>query len=89
MSVLNMVVSRHIGNTEPVEAKGELIFHCGFRRFRASPLFSQHTVGKPWGSFCVLVHISVFWGTVAFGGVQNILFQTLALWARRIFSSLV
>ncbi|XP_017507080.3 pre-rRNA-processing protein TSR1 homolog isoform X1 [Manis javanica] len=44
MSVLNMVVSRHIGNTEPVEAKGELIFHCGFRRFRASPLFSQHTV---------------------------------------------
>ncbi|XP_057357031.1 pre-rRNA-processing protein TSR1 homolog isoform X2 [Manis pentadactyla] len=43
MSVLNMVVSRHIGNTEPVEAKGELIFHCGFRRFRASPLFSQHT----------------------------------------------
>ncbi|TKC47295.1 hypothetical protein EI555_006482 [Monodon monoceros] len=43
MSVLNMVVSRHAGNTEPVKAKEELIFHCGFRRFRASPLFSQHT----------------------------------------------
>ncbi|KAK2505518.1 hypothetical protein MC885_010123 [Smutsia gigantea] len=43
MSVLNMVVSRHPGNTEPVEAEEELIFHCGFRRFRASPLFSQHT----------------------------------------------
>ncbi|KAF3816523.1 hypothetical protein GH733_013871, partial [Mirounga leonina] len=43
MSVLNMVVSRHSGNTEPVKAKEELIFHCGFRRFRASPLFSQHT----------------------------------------------
>ncbi|XFF87984.1 hypothetical protein AB1E18_014203 [Capra hircus] len=43
MSVLNMVVSRHPGNTEPVKAKEELIFHCGFRRFRASPLFSQHT----------------------------------------------
>ncbi|KAM9691423.1 LOW QUALITY PROTEIN: pre-rRNA-processing protein TSR1 homolog [Dama dama] len=42
MSVLNMVVSRHPGNTEPVKAKEELIFHCGFRRFRASPLFSQH-----------------------------------------------
>ncbi|XP_057570308.1 pre-rRNA-processing protein TSR1 homolog isoform X1 [Hippopotamus amphibius kiboko] len=43
MSVLNMVVSRHPGNTEPVKAKEELIFHCGFRRFQASPLFSQHT----------------------------------------------
>ncbi|XP_045840026.1 pre-rRNA-processing protein TSR1 homolog [Meles meles] len=43
MSVLNMVVSRHSGYTEPVKAKEELIFHCGFRRFRASPLFSQHT----------------------------------------------
>ncbi|XP_037665162.1 pre-rRNA-processing protein TSR1 homolog isoform X1 [Choloepus didactylus] len=43
MSVLNMVVNRHPGNTEPVKAKEELIFHCGFRRFRASPLFSQHT----------------------------------------------
>ncbi|KFO25507.1 pre-rRNA-processing protein TSR1 homolog [Fukomys damarensis] len=43
MSVLNMVVSRSPGNTEPVKAKEELIFHCGFRRFRASPLFSQHT----------------------------------------------
>ncbi|EDK99279.1 mCG128602, partial [Mus musculus] len=43
MSVLNMVVSWNPGNTEPVKAKEELIFHCGFRRFRASPLFSQHT----------------------------------------------
>ncbi|XP_004706929.1 pre-rRNA-processing protein TSR1 homolog isoform X2 [Echinops telfairi] len=43
MSVLNMVVSRHPGHKEPVKAKEELIFHCGFRRFRASPLFSQHT----------------------------------------------
>ncbi|XP_028722558.1 pre-rRNA-processing protein TSR1 homolog isoform X2 [Peromyscus leucopus] len=45
MSVLNMVVSRNPGSTEPVKAKEELIFHCGFRRFRASPLFSQHTAG--------------------------------------------
>ncbi|KAM6164836.1 pre-rRNA-processing protein TSR1 homolog [Rhynchocyon petersi] len=43
MSVLNMVVRRHSGYTEPVKAKEELILHCGFRRFRASPLFSQHT----------------------------------------------
>ena len=59
MSVLNMVVSRHPGNTEPVKAKEELIFHCGFRRFRASPLFSQHTAGKQ-GSFWVFVHFTVF-----------------------------
>ena len=58
MSVLNMVVSRHPGNTEPVKAKEELIFHCGFRRFRASPLFSQHTAGKQ-GSFWVFVHLTV------------------------------
>ena len=63
MSVLNMVVSRHPGNTEPVKAKEELIFHCGFRRFRASPLFSQHTAGKL-GSFWVFVHLTVCLGTV-------------------------
>lgn len=45
MSVLNFLVRRHPGNSEPVRAKEELIFHCGFRRFRASPLFSQHTSG--------------------------------------------
>uniref|UniRef100_F7FZN4 Pre-rRNA-processing protein TSR1 homolog n=1 Tax=Monodelphis domestica TaxID=13616 RepID=F7FZN4_MONDO len=43
MSVLNMVVRRHPGNQEPVKSKEEMIFHCGFRRFRASPLYSQHT----------------------------------------------
>ncbi|XP_056414698.1 pre-rRNA-processing protein TSR1 homolog isoform X2 [Hyla sarda] len=43
MSVVNMLVRRHPGNTEPVQAKEEIIFHCGFRRFRAAPLYSQHT----------------------------------------------
>ncbi|NXA54121.1 TSR1 protein, partial [Nothocercus julius] len=43
MSVLNFLVRRHPSNNEPVKVKEELIFHCGFRRFRASPLFSQHT----------------------------------------------
>ncbi|XP_077150607.1 pre-rRNA-processing protein TSR1 homolog [Ranitomeya variabilis] len=43
MSVVNMLVRRHAGNTEPVRAKEEIIFHCGFRRFRAAPLYSQHT----------------------------------------------
>uniref|UniRef100_K7GK29 Pre-rRNA-processing protein TSR1 homolog n=1 Tax=Pelodiscus sinensis TaxID=13735 RepID=K7GK29_PELSI len=43
MSVLNFVVRRHLGNSDTVKAKEELIFHCGFRRFRASPLYSQHS----------------------------------------------
>ncbi|XP_039613134.1 pre-rRNA-processing protein TSR1 homolog [Polypterus senegalus] len=45
MSVLHMLVRRHPGNSEPIKSKEELIFHCGFRRFRASPVYSQHTSG--------------------------------------------
>ncbi|XP_033832924.1 pre-rRNA-processing protein TSR1 homolog [Periophthalmus magnuspinnatus] len=43
MSVMHLLVRRHPSNTEPIKSKEELIFHCGFRRFRASPIFSQHT----------------------------------------------
>lgn len=43
MSVVNMSVRRYAGNNEPVQAKEEIIFHVGFRRFRAAPLYSQHT----------------------------------------------
>ncbi|XP_035241528.1 pre-rRNA-processing protein TSR1 homolog [Anguilla anguilla] len=43
MSVMHMLVRRHPANTEPIKAKQELVFQCGFRRFRASPIFSQHT----------------------------------------------
>ncbi|XP_062241398.1 pre-rRNA-processing protein TSR1 homolog [Platichthys flesus] len=43
MSVMHVLVRRHPCNTEPIKSKEELVFHCGFRRFRASPIFSQHT----------------------------------------------
>ncbi|KAM6431943.1 pre-rRNA-processing protein TSR1 homolog [Liasis olivaceus] len=43
MSVLNLLVRRHPGYSEPVQSKEDVIVHCGFRRFRASPLYSQHT----------------------------------------------
>ncbi|CAG6001285.1 unnamed protein product [Menidia menidia] len=43
MSVMHVLVRRHPSNTEPIKSKEELVFHCGFRRFRASPIFSQHT----------------------------------------------
>lgn len=46
MSVMNMAVRRHPGNSEPLKSKEELIFQCGFRRFRASPLYSQHTTAN-------------------------------------------
>uniref|UniRef100_A0A1A8SCU1 Pre-rRNA-processing protein TSR1 homolog n=1 Tax=Nothobranchius rachovii TaxID=451742 RepID=A0A1A8SCU1_9TELE len=43
MSVMHVLVHRHPSNTEPIKSKEELVFHCGYRRFRASPIFSQHT----------------------------------------------
>nr|XP_032823593.1 pre-rRNA-processing protein TSR1 homolog isoform X1 [Petromyzon marinus] len=45
MSVVHFAVRRHPGCTEVVKAKEELVFHCGFRRLRAKPIFSQHTGG--------------------------------------------
>ncbi|KAG7470617.1 hypothetical protein MATL_G00115770 [Megalops atlanticus] len=43
MSVVNMLVKRHPSNTDAIKSKEELVFQCGFRRYRASPIFSQHT----------------------------------------------
>nr|XP_055052600.1 pre-rRNA-processing protein TSR1 homolog [Misgurnus anguillicaudatus] len=43
MSVMHMLVRQHPSNTEPIKSKEELVFQCGFRRFRASAIFSQHT----------------------------------------------
>ncbi|XP_062995596.1 pre-rRNA-processing protein TSR1 homolog [Elgaria multicarinata webbii] len=43
MSVLNLLVRRHPGSSEPIRSKEEVVVHCGFRRFRASPLYSQHS----------------------------------------------
>lgn len=46
MSVLNMVLQRHAaGHQRPIRARQRLIFHLGFRRFAAAPIFSQHTNG--------------------------------------------
>ncbi|XP_037091319.1 pre-rRNA-processing protein TSR1 homolog [Pollicipes pollicipes] len=46
MSVLNCVIQRHAsGHQRPIRAKERLVFHVGFRRFAAAPVFSQHTNG--------------------------------------------
>uniref|UniRef100_A0A4W5Q3K5 Pre-rRNA-processing protein TSR1 homolog n=1 Tax=Hucho hucho TaxID=62062 RepID=A0A4W5Q3K5_9TELE len=40
-----LTARRHLSNTDPMKSKEELVFHCGFRRFRTCPIFSQHTSG--------------------------------------------
>ena len=48
MSVLNFVIKQpNIGkhNQQPIRSKEQLVFHCGYRRFKACPIFSQHTNG--------------------------------------------
>lgn len=48
MSVLNVVLKRPptVDFDEPIKSKTNLIFQCGFRRFIAQPIFSQHTNGN-------------------------------------------
>uniref|UniRef100_A0A183FE23 Pre-rRNA-processing protein TSR1 homolog n=1 Tax=Heligmosomoides polygyrus TaxID=6339 RepID=A0A183FE23_HELPZ len=45
MSVLNFVIKKHPSCRVPVMSKQKLIFTVGFRKFEASPLFSQHSNG--------------------------------------------
>lgn len=46
MSLLNVVL-KHLNNyTLPIKSKERLVFQCGFRRFTACPIFSQHTNGS-------------------------------------------
>ncbi|XP_072326117.1 pre-rRNA-processing protein TSR1 homolog [Scyliorhinus torazame] len=46
MSVIHFLLRRHPNNTEPIGSKEEMVFHCGCRRFRAPPLYSQHTAAN-------------------------------------------
>lgn len=45
MSLLNVVLKHADIYHEPVKSKERLLFQCGFRRFSACPIFSQHTNG--------------------------------------------
>ncbi|XP_043796539.1 pre-rRNA-processing protein TSR1 homolog [Apis laboriosa] len=46
MSVLNVILKHTNTSPQPIKSKEKLIFQCGFRRFTASPIFSQHTNGN-------------------------------------------
>eukprot|EP00092_Neocalanus_flemingeri_P018370 GFUD01019879.1.p1 GENE.GFUD01019879.1~~GFUD01019879.1.p1 ORF type:complete len:755 (+),score=290.87 GFUD01019879.1:292-2265(+) len=47
MSVLNMAVRRSpLSGDIPIKSKARLVFQCGWRRFAACPIFSQHTNGN-------------------------------------------
>jgi len=47
MSVLNMAVRRSaLSGDKPIKSKTRLVFQCGWRRFAACPVFSQHTNGN-------------------------------------------
>jgi len=46
MSVTNMVLHPQPSCTQPIKSKERLLFHVGYRRFSACPIFSQHTRGN-------------------------------------------
>jgi hypothetical protein len=48
MSVLNFVIRRpNVSRLDQniIKSKEKLIFHCGYRRYNACPIFSQHSNG--------------------------------------------
>lgn len=48
MSVVNLILKRSKNSSEsqPIPAKQRLVFHCGYRRYAACPIFSQHTAAS-------------------------------------------
>jgi len=48
MSVINFVLKRSNSSADQtaIPSKERLVFHCGYRRYAASPLFSQHTAAN-------------------------------------------
>ena len=46
MTVCNFLLHRYTGNQAPHKSKEKMIFHVGYRRFMARPIYSQHTNGN-------------------------------------------
>lgn len=84
MSIVNFVIKRHsLGHQDPIKSKSRLIFHCGFRRFAACPIFSQHTNGgkhkyeRYWRSDGSVVVMTVF-APITFPPLSTLVFQERA-----------
>lgn len=60
MSVLNLVLKHTNTTPQPVKSKQRLIFQCGFRRFMACPIFSQHTNGNKHKVCIILWKICIY-----------------------------
>nr|XP_008123256.1 PREDICTED: pre-rRNA-processing protein TSR1 homolog [Anolis carolinensis] len=80
MSVLNLLVRRHPGYSEPIRSKEEVIVHCGFRRFRASPLYSQHSTGdkhklEPFLRADAAAAVASLYGPITFPPASVLLFK--------------
>lgn len=43
MSVIHFLLKRTPSNSQPIKSKERMIFHVGYRRFAANPIYSQHT----------------------------------------------
>lgn len=43
VSVLHFVVKRTANYTDPVKGKDPIVFHCGFRRFTARPVYTAYS----------------------------------------------
>ena len=46
MSVVHFLLKRSPENRTPIKSKESMVFHVGYRRFTASPIYSQHTNGS-------------------------------------------
>ncbi|KAJ8301575.1 hypothetical protein KUTeg_020562 [Tegillarca granosa] len=64
MSVLNFAIRRCDRFAKPIKSKERLIFHVGFRRYSACPIFSQHTNSNKHKYERFLQHDSVTIATV-------------------------
>ncbi|KAI1727651.1 pre-rRNA-processing protein TSR1 like protein [Ditylenchus destructor] len=68
MTVMNLLLHKHLSCLVPVNNKDNLIFQVGYRRFEAQPLFSEHNNGSKFkmhrfmpseGTFCASVYAPV------------------------------
>uniref|UniRef100_A0A7G3AT92 Pre-rRNA-processing protein TSR1 homolog n=1 Tax=Lutzomyia longipalpis TaxID=7200 RepID=A0A7G3AT92_LUTLO len=46
MSIVNCILRRTPDSEMPIESKERLIIQCGYRRFLANPIYSEHTHGN-------------------------------------------